>query len=526
LEDREGHLWFGTRGGGVSRYDGQDFTTFTTKNGLAHNAVLSILEDQEGHLWFGTIGGVSRYDGEEFTTFTTKNGLAHNNLRSMLEDREGHLWFGTDGGVASRYDGQVFQTLTHQDGLTGQSVRSILQDQEGTIWFATYNGVTRYRPPPPSPPPIHIDAVVADRRYAGASELALPSSTGLVTFEFHGMSFKTRPAGMVYRYHLAGYDKAWKATNARHVEYQDLPRGTYTFEVEAVDRDLVHSEAPATMTLHVHLPYERIAWISALSIALLLAVWQAGRIVQRDRRLQEANRQIQEANHRKSDFLARMSHDLRTPMNAIIGYTRILLRQAKDQLNQRQYRNLDNIQISANNLLTLINDILDLSKIEAGRIDIKPEAVDLKQLATECIASFASLVKPGVQLEQQLADVNPTYTDADRVRRVVMNLLSNALKFTAQGSITVSSKPVDDWVELSVADTGSGIPPEDLPHIFDEFRQVESQGGKTQEGTGLGLSIAKKSVELLGGTISVESEMGKGTKFTLRIQDYQEKEVE
>ena len=280
------------------------------------------------------------------------------------------------------------------------------------------------------------------------------------------------------------------------------------------------------MTLHVHLPYERIAWISALSIALLLAVWQAGRIVQRDRRLQEANRQIQEANHRKSDFLARMSHDLRTPMNAIIGYTRILLRQAKDQLNQRQYRNLDNIQISANNLLTLINDILDLSKIEAGRIDIKPEAVDLKQLATECIASFASLVKPGVQLEQQLADVNPTYTDADRVRRVVMNLLSNALKFTAQGSITVSSKPVDDWVELSVADTGSGIPPEDLPHIFDEFRQVESQGGKTQEGTGLGLSIAKKSVELLGGTISVESEMGKGTKFTLRIQDYQEKEVE
>jgi signal transduction histidine kinase len=163
---------------------------------------------------------------------------------------------------------------------------------------------------------------------------------------------------------------------------------------------------------------------------------------------------------------------------------------------------------------------IDLSKIEAGRIDIKPEAVDLKQLATECIVSVESLVKSGVQLKPQLADVSPVHTDADRIRRVVMNLLSNALKFTEQGSIAVSAKPVDGWIELSVADTGSGIPPEDLPHIFDEFRQVESEGRKTQEGTGLGLSIAKRSVELLGGTISVESEIGKGTKFTLRITDY------
>jgi signal transduction histidine kinase len=235
--------------------------------------------------------------------------------------------------------------------------------------------------------------------------------------------------------------------------------------------------------------------------------------------LEEQNIQIQEATRLKSDFLARMSHDLRTPMNAIIGYTRILLRQVKDSLNARQYRNLDNIQISANNLLSLINDILDLSKIEAGHINIKPEAVDLKQLAIECIASVESLVKPGVQLQRQLTDVSAVQTDADRIRRVVMNLLSNALKFTERGSITVSLQPVDDWIELSVADTGMGIPPEDLPHIFDEFRQVE--GGKTQEGTGLGLSIVKKSIALLGGTIEVESEVKKGTKFTLQITDYE-----
>jgi len=238
-------------------------------------------------------------------------------------------------------------------------------------------------------------------------------------------------------------------------------------------------------------------------------------------RLEQQNREIQENTRRMSDFLALMSHDLRTPMNAIIGYTRILLRRAKDALDDRQYRNLENIQTSSNHLLSLINDILDLSKVEAGRIDIKPEKVDMKQLATECIVSVESLVKPGVQLEQQLEDVNPVYTDADRLHRVVMNLLGNAIKFTEEGRIILSLRPVEGEVELSVADTGMGIPAEDLPHIFDEFRQVERQGGIQKEGTGLGLAIAKKSVEMLGGTITAESEVGKGTKFTLRIKDYQ-----
>ena len=234
-------------------------------------------------------------------------------------------------------------------------------------------------------------------------------------------------------------------------------------------------------------------------------------------------KRLEEASLNKSNFLASMSHDLRTPMNAIIGYTRILLRRSKDALEPRQYRNLENIETSSQNLLSLINDILDLSKVEAGRIDLKPETVDLKQLTTECIVWVESLVKAEVQLEQQLEDVHPVHTDADRIRRVVMNLLSNALKFTEKGTITTSLKSVDNGVELSVADTGLGIPPEDLPHIFDEFSQVEREGGKKQEGTGLGLAIAKKSVELLGGTIEVESEVGKGTKFTLRLTDYEAK---
>ena len=238
--------------------------------------------------------------------------------------------------------------------------------------------------------------------------------------------------------------------------------------------------------------------------------------------LAKANTQIQEANRHKSDFLARMSHDLRTPMNAIIGYTRILLRRAKDALEDRQYRNLENIQTSADNLLNLINEILDLSRIEAGRIDLRPEPVDLGQLVGDCMTSVAPLAKPGVELVQEVAEAQSINTDSDRIRRVIMNLLGNAVKFTEKGSITVSLHSVDQGCELSVADTGVGIPAEDLPFIFEEFRQVERQVGDKTEGTGLGLAIAKKSVDMLGGTISAESEVGKGTRFTLRIGDYEQ----
>ena len=243
------------------------------------------------------------------------------------------------------------------------------------------------------------------------------------------------------------------------------------------------------------------------------------RLEEQNRALETANVQVEEANRHKSEFLASMSHDLRTPMNAIIGYTRILLRRTKDALDDRQYLNLENIQTSADNLLILINDILDLSKIEAGRIDITPGDVDLRQLVSDCVTSV--LVKPDVRLEEQIEEIGSVHTDADLLRKVVMNVMGNAAKFTERGSITVSVRPAGEWIELSVADTGSGIPAEDLPHIFDEFRQVDREGG--QEGTGLGLSIAKKSIELLGGSISAESEVGAGTTFTLRIRDYQPK---
>ncbi|MFH1568593.1 MAG: HAMP domain-containing sensor histidine kinase [Gemmatimonadota bacterium] len=244
------------------------------------------------------------------------------------------------------------------------------------------------------------------------------------------------------------------------------------------------------------------------------------RVQVRTTALELAHARVEEETRNKSEFLSRMSHDLRTPMNAIIGYTRILLRRLKGVIEDRQFRNLQNIQTSADNLLKLINEILDLSRIEAGRIDLKLEPVDLGRLVAECVAAVEPLVQPGVELVQELEPLPTVTTDAGRVRQVVMNLLGNAVKFTEAGKVTVSLRIADRGCELSVADTGVGIPAEDLSHIFEEFRQVERQVGEKTEGTGLGLAIAKKCVEMLGGTISAESEVGEGSTFIVRIGDY------
>ena len=236
-----------------------------------------------------------------------------------------------------------------------------------------------------------------------------------------------------------------------------------------------------------------------------------------NRELQAANREVREADRRKSEYLARMSHDLRTPMNAIIGYTRILLRRFRGALGEREYRNLENIRHCADHLLALLSDIIDLAKIEAGRMDLHPAEVDLSRLVQGCLASVGSLVKPGVELCSEGVSGASLHTDEDRLRRVLMNLLSNAVKYTEAGHITVALATVDRDLELSVKDTGAGIPAADLPYIFDEFRQVEGRAGIQPEGSGLGLAIARKSVALLGGTIGVESSQGVGTRFSVRL---------
>ena len=179
---------------------------------------------------------------------------------------------------------------------------------------------------------------------------------------------------------------------------------------------------------------------------------------------------------------------------------------------------------ASDHLLGMIDDLLDLSKIEAGRMDVNPERFDVGELVTSACDTVSPLIQDGVELKQDVAaDIGEANTDKARLQQMVINLLSNAIKFTDSGSVTASASAEDGQLVIAVSDTGKGIPADELPTIFDEYRQAEGSESSVQKGTGLGLSITKKFAELLGGTIGVESEVGKGSTFTVRVPvKYQE----
>jgi signal transduction histidine kinase len=237
------------------------------------------------------------------------------------------------------------------------------------------------------------------------------------------------------------------------------------------------------------------------------------------REIADKSRQLEAASRHKSEFLANMSHELRTPLNAIIGFSEVLNERMFGELNDKQAEYLKDIHASGTHLLSLINDILDLSKVEAGRMELELSDFSLPS----AIDSALTLVREratrrGITLRATILDgVGEVTGDERKIRQVLLNLLSNAIKFTPEGGrIEVKAVPEDGSVDVSVIDTGVGIAPEDQEAVFEEFRQVGASAAK-QEGTGLGLALCRKFVELHGGKIWVTSALGAGSTFTFRL---------
>jgi len=240
------------------------------------------------------------------------------------------------------------------------------------------------------------------------------------------------------------------------------------------------------------------------------------------REIEDKSRQIEAANRHKSEFLANMSHELRTPLNAIIGFSEVLGERLFGELNEKQAEYTDDILSSGRHLLSLINEILDLSKVEAGRMELEIATFDLP-LAIDNARTFVRerATKHGITLDVAVDErLGEFVGDERKIKQILLNLLSNAVKFTPEGGrVGINAKQTDGAVEISVSDTGIGIAPEDQPKIFEEFRQVGFDYAHKSEGTGLGLTLAKKFVELHGGRIWVESEVGRGSTFSFTLPE-------
>ena len=229
--------------------------------------------------------------------------------------------------------------------------------------------------------------------------------------------------------------------------------------------------------------------------------------------------ELEEASQHKSEFLANMSHELRTPLNAVIGFSQVLRDEMVGSVNEKQAEYLDDITSSGNHLLSLINDVLDLSKVEAGQVELEVHPFSLREALERGVVMVRErATEDGVRVAFAAdPEVDPVNGDERRIKQVIFNLLSNAVKFTpAGGEVDVSATRVNGEVRVSVADTGPGIAPEDRERIFEEFQQSETGVGH-REGTGLGLALAKRFVELHGGRIWLESELGRGSTFTFAL---------
>ena len=237
----------------------------------------------------------------------------------------------------------------------------------------------------------------------------------------------------------------------------------------------------------------------------------------KNEQLEVRNREVERANRQKNEFLASMSHELRTPLHTIIGFSELLAEQLEGPLGEKQKRFVGHILQDARHLLELINEVLDISKIESGRLELKRESFDFNQCVEEVLTGIRhQAATKNITLENKKRFQSALHADRLRVKEILYNLLSNAVKFTPEGGrVWVEAFSEDDSLRVSVCDTGIGIPEKEYPSIFEKFYQVGDASGGTREGTGLGLPITKYLVELHGGSISVESRPGQGSKFHL-----------
>jgi signal transduction histidine kinase/streptogramin lyase/ActR/RegA family two-component response regulator len=571
--DREGTVWVaGDRG--LARFAGEKWMRFTKKDGLADDKIAQVAEDTDGSLWIGYrdafgITHIRFPNGEQkIDSYTQANGLRSDKILFLQIDARGWLWVGTDHGV-DVFDRSRWRHYGRSDGLVWDDCNSnaFFADTDGAVWVGTSRGLSRFKPAanaaPSVPPPVVLTSVkLGDKTVDPSTVLRMPYQENSLQVRFAALTF-VQQSSVLFRYRLDGVKSDWLETTERELNYPKLPPGQYTLEVRARNAQGLWSEEPARLSFQVLAPWWLTWWFQVGSgvLALLLGrlMWQrrTSRLeAQRDRlekavmkrtlelsqekqrvleekaRVEQQNREIerllteaQQASRLKSEFLANMSHEIRTPMNGILGMTDLVL---TTPLTDEQRDYLDTARLSASSLLTILNDVLDFSKIEANRLDLNPIQFSLRRRVGEaCKMMRVGANEKGLVLELEIADSVPDHLvgDPDRLQQVLYNIIGNAIKFTGKGGVylNIAEEPAAEagaLLRFTIRDTGIGIPQEKQRLIFEAFRQADGSTTRKYGGTGLGLAISSSLVEMMGGSIHVESEPRKGStfSFTARFQ--------
>jgi len=556
FEDSKNNLWFGTNAG-LELYNHADKTVkiFSTNNGLPDNTIQAILEDNYGNLWLSTNNGISKFiDGINipskpvFQNFSTSDGLPANDFkrRSAYKNEAGYMYFGSSNGY----------TYFHPDSI-------VLSPQEPELVFTSFQILENS-----SNESSRFKSLTANINLTKSIELQYPNTNFIVGFASLNYlnSHKNK-----YRYKLEGYDSEWiDAGDAMSATYTNIIEGQFTFKVIGTNNDGVWQEKPIQLKIRIYPPWwksnlfkllifvsfiitgiiiiiirfsllnqenkvleakvdkrtteltrlnnlleEKQAKITAQNIELERHRNQLEElVVERTSQLITARAKAEESDHLKSAFLANMSHEIRTPLNAIIGFSSML--NDKYATPEKREKYIEHIRNNGKMLTVLINDIIDISLIEANQMKLSNGKFNVDTVLNELSQLYLLEKNTQIQLKltksEQGADLF-IFNDVIRFRQIMVNLLTNAFKYTDRGTIEYGYNIMENSVLFFVSDTGIGIEKEELTKIFDHFYKTKKEKSKLYRGTGIGLAICKKLVEQMGGKIWVESKIKVGSTF-------------
>ncbi len=543
-EDRRGYLWVGTNGEGLNRFDKHTGVVRQFKhnheapNALSDNIINCIYESRSGQLWVGTQNGLNTFDPatETFRSFHSKDGLAGDAVFSIIEDGRGNIWLSTSAGLCFFNPGtEQFVRFTSYSALGHQNNGSFgwLAKQGDRIALGGENGLKIFHPDslelnPFAPAVAFTDfhyfqegnaggTAIAVKGIAEKKEINLSYDDYLITVAFTMPNYFSNHLNQ-FAYQLEGFHDNWIPLGTDNkVTFTKLPPGNYTLKVKGANGDGVWTKIPATLRIHISPPWWASWWAYPLyGLLFTAAILGTYRFLLNRRLAQAETERLREIDKVKTKLYTNISHEFRTPLTVILGVSE----------NEMVRRN-------ARQVLSLVNQMLALNKLESG--SMKPnwsqgDVVPFLKYLLESFHSLAERKRIALHFQTNRPEFVMDY-DPDKMQHILSNLLSNAIKFTPEGGeVTLSLEAGEAQLKLTVSDTGIGIESEQLPRIFDRFYQVSDSNASgyaaDEPGTGIGLSIAREMVELLGGSMKVDSEPGKGSCFTVVLPVHREAPVE